>query len=232
MSDTKHLPAIERIARSSIADQVFDVLYRQVLSLELPPGAKLSEADVAKQLGVSRQPVRDAFYRLSQQGFLLIQPQRATTVSQISVRDVCKARFLRAAIEIEIIRKACDVLNDEDFAALEDLIARQQVAVDAGDRSSFHLLDDAFHKAICDRTGLAFAWGVIRENKAHTDRVRFLSLAFASQTALDDHRAILQAVMARDPDLAAARVREHLSRIAGIISRLRTENHVWFVEEE
>jgi GntR family transcriptional regulator, rspAB operon transcriptional repressor len=232
MSDTMHLPAIEPIARSSIADQVFDVLYRQVLSLELPPGAKLSEADVAKQLGVSRQPVRDAFYRLSQLGFLLIQPQRATTVSQISAHDVFKARFLRAAIEIEIIRKACEVLTVNDFAVLEDLIARQQVAVDAGDRSSFHLLDDAFHKAICDRTGLAFAWGVIRENKAHTDRVRFLSLAFASQTALDDHRAILQAVMARDADLAVSKVREHLSRIEGIISRLRADNHAWFVEEE
>ncbi|SMX42493.1 GntR family transcriptional regulator [Actibacterium lipolyticum] len=232
MADPMQLRAIEPIARSSIADQVFDILYAQVLSLELPPGTKMSEAEVAKQLDVSRQPVRDAFYRLSQLGFLVVQPQRATTVSQISAHDVFKARFVRTAIEVEIIRKACEVLTEAQIAELDQMLTRQQAAVDAGDRTGFHQLDDMFHKMICDAAGLSFAWAVIRENKAHTDRVRYLSLAFASQTALDDHRAIMDAVKARDPERAEQCVRNHLSRIEGIIERLRAENHAWFAEED
>ena len=69
------LPAIEPVGRPSVADHVFDELRREILTLELAPGTKLSEVEVATQMGVSRQPVRDAFYRLSKLGFLLIRPQ-------------------------------------------------------------------------------------------------------------------------------------------------------------
>lgn len=231
MSRGLNLQTIKPAERKNVSDQVFDVLHAQVQSLDLPPGSKLSEADVSTQMGVSRQPVRDAFYRLSKLGFLVVKPQRATTVSQISAHAVFKARFIRTAIEVETIRRACERLSDEDFTALEHMSDEQQAAVDADDRMLFHRRDDAFHKSICERAGLAFTWDVIRENKAHTDRVRFLSLAFASQTALDDHRAILNAVRARDADRAAAAVRLHLSRIEGIIERLRTENHEWFADE-
>lgn len=226
------LGLIESVARPSVSDQVFESLYKQVLSLELPPGAKLSEVDVARQMGVSRQPVRDAFYRLSKLGFLVIKPQRATTVSQISARDVRQARFVRTALEIETIRKACANLTDQDFAALDDLIARQRTAVGSADKSGFHLLDDQFHREICERAGLSFVWEIVRENKAHTDRVRFLSLAFALQTALGDHESILAALKERDAELAVSRLRSHLARIEDIIDRLRAENHAWFVEDQ
>ncbi|WP_102108484.1 GntR family transcriptional regulator [Oceaniglobus roseus] len=229
---TAALAQIEPVARASISDRVFDALYRQVLSLDLPPGAKLSEADVSRQMGVSRQPVRDAFYRLSKLGFLIIQPQRATTVSQISARDVFRARFIRTAIEVEIVRRACESLDPSGIAVLERLIEQQQEAIDAGDKRLFHQLDDAFHREVCALIGLGFSWDVIRENKAHTDRVRFLSLAFASQTACDDHRRILDALKARDKDAGEAAVRQHLSRIEGIVERLRADNHAWFAEEE
>jgi DNA-binding GntR family transcriptional regulator len=82
-------------------------LHSQILLLELPPGTKMSEVEVAKALGVSRQPVRDAFYRLSKLGFLSIRPQRATLVSQISSTAVLQARFVRNALEAETVRTAC-----------------------------------------------------------------------------------------------------------------------------
>lgn len=95
------LPLIEAVARPSVTDQIFDEMRRRILSLELPPGTKVSEVEVGKQMGVSRQPVRDAFYRLSQLGFLQIRPQRATTVSLISGEAVMRARFIRTAVEME-----------------------------------------------------------------------------------------------------------------------------------
>ena len=81
VSRSVDLPSLETVRAPSAADQIFAALYRQVLTLELPPGSRLSEAEVARRMGVSRQPVRDAFWRLSQLGFLTIRPQRATTVS-------------------------------------------------------------------------------------------------------------------------------------------------------
>lgn len=225
------LTVLEPIQRSSIADTVFHELHHQILRLELPPGTKLSEIDVARALGVSRQPVRDAFYRLSKLGFITIRPQRATVVSAISERAVMQARFIRMAIEVETARVACTVLTEDDFRAIEAIIAQQQRAVEARDPAAFHDLDDQFHREICERSGTGFAWETAREMKSHMDRVRFLSLSFASERAFEEHKAILAAIRARDEDAAARMVRLHLSRILDQIVRIRAENAAYFAEE-
>ncbi len=232
MTERFSLRTIDPMTRPSVTDLVFDELHAQVLSLDLPPGAKLSEVDVAKQMNVSRQPVRDAFYRLSKLGFLVIRPQRATTVSQISAEAVMKARFIRTAMELETVRAACSTLTTADLDALDALLADQLTASEAGDKPRFHRLDDQFHHEICKRAGLAFAWDMIRENKGHMDRVRMLSLSFASRRAYDDHVLILDALKARDVAAATSAMRDHLSRIRDQIDRIRAENHAWFAEEE
>lgn len=225
------LSVLEPIQRPSIADSVFDELHRQILRLELPPGTKLSEFDVARALGVSRQPVRDAFYRLSKLGFLTIRPQRATTVSTISERAVLQARFIRMAIELETARVACQTLTEADFLAMEAILAQQERAVAARDPAAFHDLDDQFHREICERAGAGFAWEIAREMKSHMDRVRYLSLSFGSERAFLEHKDILAAIRARDPDRAAQMVRLHLSRILDQIVRIRAENAAYFADE-
>lgn len=231
MSVSSSLRNLEPLNRPSVADTVFDELHSQILLLELPPGTKMSEVEVAKAFGVSRQPVRDAFYRLSKLGFLSIRPQRATLVSQISSTAVLQARFIRSAIEAETVRMACQVLTDDDMAALDAIIEKQRQAVEARDPVSFHGYDDQFHKEICERAGLGFAWDIIRENKAHMDRVRFLSLSFASQDAFGDHLLIMDALRARDETLAVQNMREHLSRIKKQIVRIRADHERYFADE-
>lgn len=231
MADTALLTPLEPVIRASIADQVFDVLHQQVLSLALPPGTKMSEAEIAKQLNVSRQPVRDAFYRLSKLGFLLIQPQKATQVSHIHIQDVLRARFIRTSIEVEVMRRAAQGLSEADFAKLDANMIEQQAAVAKGDRASFHRLDDAFHHLLCQGAGVGFVWDAVRENKAHTDRVRYLSLVEGSQRAMEGHVRILAALRARDEEAAVAELRAHLGQIEQIIQDLRTANHSWFSDE-
>jgi len=232
MFEAEIVRSLETPGRQLIADRVFDELHRQVLSLDLKPGARLSEVDVARALGVSRQPVRDAFYRLSKLGFLLIRPQRATRVSHISEEAVMQARFIRSALEAETVRIATEKLTASDIAALEDLLGEQEVCVKARDPIGFHELDDRFHREICERSGLGFAWELIKENKSHMDRVRFLSLAFASQDAFGDHLKIMDAIRGRDPDAAMKAMREHLSRIQLQIVRIRAEHPAYFTGAE
>lgn len=225
------LKVLEPIQRPTITDSVFAELHRQILRLELPPGTKLSEFDVARALGVSRQPVRDAFYRLSKLGFITIRPQRATVVSAISERAVMHARFIRMSIEAETARVACRTFTDADFVAIEDIIARQAQAVAARDAATFHDLDDQFHREICERSGTGFAWETAREMKSHMDRVRFLSLSFASERAFEEHKDILEAIRSRDEEQASQSVRVHLSRIMEQIVRIRAENAAYFADE-
>jgi DNA-binding GntR family transcriptional regulator len=232
MGDEIKLKTLDLTRGPSVTDIVFEELYDRVVGLDLPPGTKLSEAEVAKRLGVSRQPVRDAFYRLSQQGFLLVRPQRATVVTPISVEAVLRARFVRTALELEITRAAIANVDAQALGDLEALIQRQERAVAEDDRHGFHALDDAFHNRICELAGHGHVWALIRDNKAHMDRVRYLSLENGARLALEDHREILEALAARDTGLAVARMRHHLSRIAGIIAAIRAAHGDYFDPDE
>ncbi|WP_417249122.1 GntR family transcriptional regulator [Celeribacter sp.] len=216
----------------SVTDMVFKALYDRIVSLELPPGTKLSEADVAAKLGVSRQPVRDAFYRLSQQGFLLIRPQRATTVRPISAKAVFRARFIRTALEVEIMRTVLEVITDEDLARLAANMDAQKKAVDEDDRETFHALDDAFHRELCVIAGEPEVWQLIRDNKAHMDRVRFLSLGQGAQFAYDEHIEIFNAIRSGDPDTAISEIRSHLMRIGKTIHQIRADHAEYFEDED
>ena len=88
----------------STASQVYDWLHRRVLRGELLPGARLSETEIAAKIGVSRQPVREAFIRLGSDGLAEIRPQRGTYISKISISAVLSARLIREAVEADLAR--------------------------------------------------------------------------------------------------------------------------------
>lgn len=216
----------------SVTDRVFEAVQAKILSLELVPGARLSEADVARQFGISRQPVRDAFHRLSKLGFLVIRPQRATEVSLISPEAILAARFLRTASEIEMARRAARLITAPQVKALRDLIEDQKRAITTGDSDGFKTLDDAFHRTICGICGLEAVWDNIAESKAHTDRLRLLSIRDSSGEALQDHHDILAALEAGDADAASDRMRRHLDRIKSVLEDLRATQSEWFTAED
>lgn len=228
-------PIAERLRvdaeRPSVTDRLVADLRSRIMTLELAPGEKISEIEIAKQAGVSRQPVRDAFYRLSQLGFLTIRPQRGTKISLISAQAIREARFVRTALELETVRVACETFGPSDLAALDEVIDRQKRAVDAGEKSEFHELDDAFHRTICERGGLGFTWQAIRQQKAHSDRVRFLSLSFATEQVLHEHGEILAAIRERDQARAAEATRVHLGRINGLLAQFRDSYPQYFKPE-
>lgn len=223
---------LDQIARPSVSEQVFEYLQTQIVTLALPPGSRISEADVSKALGTSRQPVRDAFFRLSKLGFLDIRPQRATRVSLISDNRVMDARFVRTALEVETIRIACQLVSDQSISRLRQNVTEQSEAIRIDDRARFHQLDDEFHRIICDISKHPFTWQIISENKAHLDRVRLLSLSFNQMRTLTEHQGLLGALEQRDGDKAQLLMRQHLSRLEEEIDRIRFENVGYFSEAQ
>lgn len=225
------LPQLRQQFQPTIADQVFKVLHDRILTLELPPETKISEAEVAAKMGVSRQPVREAFKRLANLGFLQIRPQSGTMVSLISEEAVMRARFIRLALEIHTGRTACDVITEDGLRALSALIEQQKAAISDNNRTKFHALDDAFHREICVQSGVDYVWDVISENKGHMDRVRMLTLDTSTQNhALGEHIAIVDAITSRDADAAADAIDKHLSRILVQIEEIKSVNHNWFTD--
>ena len=99
-------------SRVTTLDDIFNYLYDEITNLRLAPGDKISEAEIAAKFAVSRQPVRDAFRRLENLDLLLIRPQRATEVKRFSTREIEKSRFVRQAVEKEVLFRAAQKCSD------------------------------------------------------------------------------------------------------------------------
>lgn len=212
---------------TSVSDQLFRSLYRAILKLDLKPGMKLSELDVAKQVGLSRQPVREAFQRLAHLGFIAIKPQRATIVTPISEQVIDHAQFVRSAVEQEIVRSIVEHATEDDLHLLDECLKAQRQALDDERRHDFFDLDDAFHEQLCEISGHAHAWPIIRDQKAHVDRIRFLSAPENSEGGFGDHREIVRAIRARDPVGAAMAMDQHIFRHRLVMADVKTRHSAY-----
>ena len=218
---------------SSIASHVFHNLRNAIITLKLVPGNRLSEAEIAKQMEVSRQPVREAFIQLSKIGMLNIIPQKGTFVVKISERDVENARFIREAIEVAIVQRACEMAEKNHINAIFDLIAKQEKAANASDHNGFLKLDDDFHNAIALSADCLYGWHIVENLKAQMDRVRFLSLPEATpiDKIVQQHRKIAQAIELGDPEAACREMKKHLSEILISLPRLAEKYEDMFTKD-
>jgi len=201
--------------RRTTADDVFDQLRSDIVNLRLLPGTKMSEVEVAGIHGTSRQPVREAFIRLNNIKLLHVRPQKATLVRKISNRDLLDKRFIRTAVEVEIVQRACVEASSENLRDIEQNLAVQRGAVDSGDGVLFHDLDYKFHELLCVAANCDFAFETISENKSHVDRLCLLSLSHTKnrEELYVDHVGIFEALKNRDSEKIVALTRDHLSRL-------------------
>ncbi|MFD2647417.1 GntR family transcriptional regulator [Devosia albogilva] len=213
----------------TMALRVVDALRDEIITMALKPGDVISESDIAARYGVSRQPVREAFIRLAQQGLLLIRPKRATVVKKISPEGVRQSRFIRESIEVEIVRRVAGNPGEDTAAVLEALIADQEKASAAGDSRRFHTLDELFHRTLARLAGVEYAWQLIDDHKMQLDRVRYLTLgASSSQRAISEHKAIAEAVTKGDAAAAEAAMRAHLARAEVLLTQTIAERPDYF----
>lgn len=216
--------------RRTTSNDVFEHLKGEIVSLRLTPGTKLSEAEVAKAYGVSRQPVREAFIRLDSANLVDIRPQRATIVRRISRSEVVESRFIRTAVELEIVRRACARYDGAQDAEFADNLAQQREAVSTGDTDRFNTLDYAFHRTICQAGDAEFAFRSIAENKIHVDRLCMLSLAKADEleSVLEDHIQLFACLQARDMERMIQVTRRHLSRLTATLDFAQSQYPEYF----
>jgi len=223
---------LKTVERRTGVDSVFDYLYEEIVSMRLLPGAKISEAEIAKLFGISRQPVRDAFSRLENLDLLLIQPQKATEVKRFSSTAITTARFVRAAVETEVLRRAARVCGQDGSDLLQARIAEQKIAVEDNNYDEFRSLDYTFHGALCTVAETDFAIDVIAQNKAKVDRLCVLSLARNDKLdeLFNDHQQIAKAVADNDEEGAVKAGMRHLSRLDATINTILDENADYFYD--
>lgn len=201
---------------SNVRQRLHEVLRQSIIRMTLAPGQALSEKEIADTFAVSRQPVREAFIRLSEAGLVEVRPQRGTYVVPISRAAVMEARFVREALEVAVARSAAEQgLSTTVLDELHDLIARQKRCAGNDDHDRFYRLDEDFHRTLALGAGHDAAWRVTQEVKAQLDRVRYLSVPDTTPITklIDQHGAILDSVAAGDGDAAERAVKAHMREI-------------------
>lgn len=226
-----NIQAIQRnFERRTAADDIFEQLRSEIVSLRLKPGTRISEVEFANQFEVSRQPVREAFIRLSKINLLEIRPQKATLVRKISEREILHARFLRVAVEVEVIRLACKIEGNLFQAGFEENLKAQESALSAGQVLEFHDLDYDFHNLICATAQCEFAFDTIADSKTHVDRLCLISLSTerGMYEIFQDHQQLYQMLQKNDAVEMERLIRLHICRLDQTLADARERHPEYF----
>lgn len=187
------------------------------MNLELEPGTKISEKELAEELKVSRTPVREAFMKLAQEELLDIVPQSGTTVSRINLNYVEEGRFIREKIEKEIVALACYELSEDYLFQLESNIAMQQLSLGKNNHNHIKLydLDEEFHRILFQGCGKIRTWQMLQQLNSHFNRLRVLRLSsdLDWHNIISQHIEIYELITRKEEEKVKEKMEEHLKLV-------------------
>jgi DNA-binding GntR family transcriptional regulator len=224
------LTAIRRQVGLPLAMVVYDSLREAIVSVRLPPGAALSENELANHLQVSRTPIREALKRLADERLVEIYPQTATVVARIDMAAVEEAQFIREALEVAVVGRAAQNASDDQIAKLEKIVEEQRDCNQRGDIAGFYARDELLHASCSEICNFKNAWRVARAVKPHLDRVRRLSLPLPHQidALIEQHAAIVDGVRRHDVEAAQQLMRQHLREVLRVAPAVQARHPEYF----
>ncbi len=211
----KTAPAWRKIEKQLVADDVENQLREAILSGVLAPGARLAEAALARQLGVSRASIRQAKFSLAADGLLEFNDRGTALIRKLTEADAAEIIEFREVLELAASRLACTRLKDEAVSAM-----RENIRLTEQEQNLLELthLDIAFHEEIIRAAGnsrLMSAWRVLRPQLelwlAGMHRNHSAVTAKTREETVRGHRLLLDALQAGDPDAMEKLMREHVT---------------------
>lgn len=206
----------ERHAAETARDYARRVLKANIISMDLAPGAMVSENELAAQMGLSRTPVREALMDLAKFHVVEVLPQRGSRIALIDYKLVEEARFARHVLEAAVLELACERATPADIAQLRQNVRMQMLTQEPGMGGALDLmdLDNAFHRLLFSIAQKENTYEMLGGMTIHFDRVRALALTVVKDhKIIADHQAICEAVAAREPKRAQELMMHHLSRV-------------------
>jgi DNA-binding GntR family transcriptional regulator len=199
-------------ARGAV-DRVYEALKSQAISYAIKPGSRLNEGEVARKLGVSRTPVREALNRLTVAGFLSFTPSQGFFRKPFDPTEVFDLYEMRQAIEVASVRLAASRATDEGLRDVDEFLSRSAQYAETSDVDRLVRFDEEFHERIVKLSGnhemLTCLLGI-------NDRIRFFRWVDMEsgrrRNTQEEHREVLGALQARDGEQAAASMHAHIAR--------------------
>ena len=203
----------------SLRGRVFNRIREDILSGKYRENEELKEVTIGNELGVSRTPVREALRQLELEGLVNIIPNKGAYVTGISQKDIHDIYVIRSYLEGLAARWACETMTEEQIDALEENIYLSEFHVKKGHYEQIVELDSQFHELIYKASGSKILEHQLSTYHHYVERIRKISLGQAERAGKsnEEHALILNAIKARDGELAEKLAHEHIiSTIANL----------------
>lgn len=199
------------LPKAALSDRVREFIIKAIMSGEMKPGQRIVESGLARQLGVSQAPVREAIRDLVLMGLLETEPYKGTFVRSFTAEELYEVYTVRAALESLAARLAAPRATDEDLAALRGILNEMVEAGKANDGNRMVRLDNMFHEAIMKLSGnrlLYNLWQTLRFGywTIVTTRVSEYNLEELAKR----HEDLLKALQSHNPQKAMTAMRRHI----------------------
>ena len=204
--------SLELLRSVTLSGLVQEEILRRIKAGELQAGMKLNEMDLAEHLKISRSPVREAFRALEEAGLVWLEKNRGVYIREISDAEAAELYEVRAGLDEMAGRRLAPVITDEELDELRGMLDRLEASSKDGELNDYFSLNIAFHDRLVELAGNATMLALYRQviNRMHLLRRRGFSLAGSSHASHEEHRKILEALAARDPQAVALTMRQHV----------------------
>ena len=201
--------------KGTLSNRVYHSLKDAILTLSYQPWQMMRKRDICEQLDISRSPVSEAITRLAADGLVVVIPQAGTFVARFSMEEIREGAFLREALELAAVELVAKTITDDQIKQLNRNIRVQQALIDDLDIQGFYELDSEMHNLILGFTNYRRLAAMAETSWLQVNRARQLVLPNPNRVAdtLAEHKAIVAALQARDPDAAREATKKHLRQL-------------------
>ncbi len=207
-----------------LRDVVFNTLRDAILKGDIEPGERLMELHLAKKLGVSRTPIREAIRMLEQEGLAITVPRRGAQVAKMSEKDLMDVLAIRDALDELAVVTACENITEENIEELEKAMEGFENAIGGDDVREIVEADEAFHRVIYDAADNPRLMTIIHNLKEQMYRYRYEYIKDVAEydTLTREHRAIVEGLKRRDGSYVKEIMHTHLkNQVEGVRSVIR-----------
>jgi DNA-binding GntR family transcriptional regulator len=208
-------------ARQSLGRHVYENLKEAIVKGELPPHGRVIENKVARTLGISRTPVREALHKLEREGLLCQLPTGGFFVVGLGRADIEEIFGIRSVLESYAAKLAAIKHQEEDLDPLEAKIEHYQESLDAGRMENLPQINTEFHDLLYALSHSPRLIKMINDLRDYIYRFRevILQMEDMARASSADHRLMLQSMRKRDPERVEKLVREHILRGQTVVLR-------------
>lgn len=204
------MTAVVTPSRKPLREHAYDELRARIVGLELAPGTRLIERDLAEELNVSRIPLREAMQRLAQDGLVVVVPRQGAIVSPFTVDDVRDLFDVRESLEVLAARLAAERADEAGLNSLAAQLDTARRATERGDKPAIAAANAGFHAIIVELAANPLLESLLEPLQARVQWLFHLTKDRDAHVQCHEHEDLLAAIVAHDPDRAAASAFHHV----------------------